>query len=117
MEGTAIRLDGITKRFGDVAAVRGADLEVAAGEIVALLGPSGCGKSTLLRQVSGLDLPTVGSVVLDGTAVTGIDQRCAVAFQEPRLLPWRSLFHNIEIGLPRGTAKKAGQARVDELLE
>ncbi|WP_372593477.1 ABC transporter ATP-binding protein [Actinotalea sp.] len=93
------------------------DLEIAPGEIVALIGASGCGKSTLLRQVVGLDRPTTGSVELDGTPVDGIDPRCAVAFQEPRLLPWRTLAQNVALGLPRGTERTAGARRVAELLE
>lgn len=96
--------------------LRDVDLEIKPGEIVALLGPSGCGKSTLLRQVSGLDAPSTGIVHIDGIAVSGIDQRCAVAFQEPRLLPWRSIAHNVELGLPRSTPKAAGRERVRELL-
>jgi len=93
------------------------ELEVEAGEIVALIGASGCGKSTLLRQVSGLDRPTAGQVLIDGTAVTGIDPRCAVAFQEPRLMPWRTIGQNVALGLPRGTDKDTGAQRVRELLE
>ncbi len=92
-------------------------LEIKPGEIVALLGPSGCGKSTLLRQVSGLDFPDSGNVTIDGSAVAGVDQRVAVAFQEPRLLPWRTIEHNVAVGLPRGTAKADGNDRVSELLE
>lgn len=96
--------------------LRGVDVELRAGEIVALVGPSGCGKSTLLRQVSGLDAPDGGRVLLDGTPVAGIDRRTAVAFQEPRLLPWRTLAANVALGLPPGTPKEAGRARVAELL-
>jgi sulfonate transport system ATP-binding protein len=96
--------------------LRGVDVELRAGEIVALVGPSGCGKSTLLRQVSGLDTPDGGRVLLDGTPVAGIDRRTAVAFQEPRLLPWRTLAQNVALGLPAGTPKDAGRARVAELL-
>ncbi|TBN56762.1 ABC transporter ATP-binding protein [Glaciihabitans arcticus] len=96
--------------------LREVDLEIAPGEIVALLGPSGCGKSTLLRQIGGLDQPTEGNVEIDGNPVTGIDPRSAVAFQEPRLLPWRSVRRNIEVGLARGTASDAGRQRVEELL-
>ena len=93
------------------------NLQIGSGEIVALLGPSGCGKSTLLREVIGLDFPTTGLVLIDGTAVTGADARCAVAFQEPRLLPWRTLAQNVALGLPRGTDRAAGARRTRELLE
>jgi len=105
-------------RGGDARTVlRDIQLEIAPGEIVALLGPSGCGKSTLLRQISGLDRPTAGSLTIDRTPVAAADQRCAVAFQEPRLLPWRTVARNIELGLPRGLDREAGRARVAELLE
>ena len=87
------------------------------GEIVAVVGPSGCGKSTLLRAAAGLGRATSGTVGIDGTPVRGIDPRCAVAFQEPRLLPWRSVAANVALGLPRGTPRAAGRRRVAELLE
>ncbi|MDD9206916.1 ATP-binding cassette domain-containing protein, partial [Georgenia sp. 10Sc9-8] len=57
-----------------------------------------------------------GQILIDGTPVTGVDRRCAVAFQEPRLLPWRSLTRNVALGLPRGTDRAAGQDRVRDLL-
>ena len=97
--------------------LRDVELTIKPGEIVALLGPSGCGKSTLLRQISGLDRPTSGTLTIDGARVAPADQRCAVAFQEPRLLPWRTVARNIELGLPRGLDREAGRARVAELLE
>lgn len=97
--------------------VREIDIDIDAGEIVALIGPSGCGKSTLLRQVGGLDAPTIGRVSIDGSRVDGIDLRCAVAFQEPRLLPWRSIEKNVALGLPRSSDAATGRARVAELLE
>ncbi|QAY64948.1 ABC transporter ATP-binding protein [Xylanimonas allomyrinae] len=96
--------------------LRGVDIELRAGEIVAVVGPSGCGKSTLLRQVSGLDAPTSGRILLDGTPVVGTDPRTAVAFQEPRLLPWRTLAQNVALGLPRQTPRAAGRERVADLL-
>jgi sulfonate transport system ATP-binding protein len=118
-----VSLNGVGRAFpgpadeADRIVLRDVDLRIAPGEIVALLGPSGCGKSTLLRQISGLDRPTAGSLTINGVRVAHADQRCAVAFQEPRLLPWRSVARNIELGLPRGTERATGRARVAELLE
>ncbi|MFC4222285.1 ABC transporter ATP-binding protein [Lysinibacter cavernae] len=97
--------------------LRDINLEVVPGEVLAILGTSGCGKSTLLRITAGLDTASVGEVLIDGTPVSGIDARCAFAFQEPRLLPWRSLADNVALGLPAGTPKQAGRERVAELLE
>ena len=97
--------------------LRKVSLEIAPGEIVALIGASGSGKSTLLRQVGGLDVPDSGSVSVGGAALTGIDQRSAIAFQEPRLLPWRSIGANVDLGLPRGMSRKKRRDRVAELLE
>ena len=61
-----IRLDGLEKRFGDVVAVDGVSLDIAAGEFFSLLGPSGCGKTTTLRMVGGFELPTSGRILLRG---------------------------------------------------
>ncbi|WP_211275577.1 ABC transporter ATP-binding protein [Actinoplanes rectilineatus] len=99
------------------AVLSGVDLEVAAGEVVALLGPSGCGKSTLLRLAAGLDTPTTGSIRVDGRAVTGVEPRCAVVFQEPRLLPWRTLAGNVAYGLPRGTTRDQARSEVARWLD
>lgn len=97
--------------------LRDVDIEIEPGEVVALLGSSGSGKSTLLRLVAGLDRPTDGRIEIDGKAVRGVDPRCAIVFQEPRLLPWRSLAANVEFGLPPGTARPKGSAAVRHWLE
>ncbi|GAA1060465.1 ABC transporter ATP-binding protein [Agromyces bracchium] len=117
-----VALRGVGRAFtapdgGTRDVLRGVDLDVAAGEIVAILGPSGCGKSTLLRIVAGLDHPTSGEVAIDEAPVRPYDVRCAVGFQEPRLLPWRSIEKNVALGLPRGTARRDGRAQVARLLE
>ncbi|MRX43583.1 ABC transporter ATP-binding protein [Agromyces kandeliae] len=117
-----VALRGVGRAFtapdgGTRDVLRDVDLDVDAGEIVAILGPSGCGKSTLLRIVAGLDHPTAGEVAIDDDAVRPYDVRCAVGFQEPRLLPWRSIERNVALGLPRGTGRRDGRAQVARLLE
>ena len=117
-----MRVSGVARRFPapdetQRTVLRDINLDIRSGEIIALLGPSGCGKSTLLRLVAGLDRADEGTVSLGGSEVASLDQRCAVAFQEPRLLPWRSIERNIALGLPAGTPKAEGAARVAELLK
>jgi len=115
-----VRLRGVTRSFptstGLHHVLAGIDLDIAAGEIVALIGASGCGKSTLLRQICGLDTADAGELLIASDPVRPVDQRCAMAFQEPRLLPWRNLAENVALGLPPGTPAAAGRARVGELL-
>jgi len=97
--------------------IRDISLTVRPGEVVGILGTSGCGKSTLLRIAAGLDSPSTGAVRIDGRPVAGVDGRCAFAFQEPRLLPWRTMAGNVAIGLPHGIDLAEGDARVARLLE
>jgi ABC-type nitrate/sulfonate/bicarbonate transport system ATPase subunit len=103
----AVSIRGVGRVFagreGPVAVLQGVELEAAAGEFVAVLGASGCGKSTLLRLVAGLDAPTAGEICIGGRTVTDCDPRCAVVFQEPRLLPWRTVAQNVALGA-RGVA-------------
>jgi sulfonate transport system ATP-binding protein len=82
-----------------VRALDGISLDVAPGEIVAVVGGSGCGKSTLLRLVSGLDNPTQGNVALDGDAIHSPHEKIGIVFQEPRLLPWLTVAGNVGFGL------------------
>jgi sulfonate transport system ATP-binding protein len=82
-----------------VRALDGISLNVAPGEIVAVVGGSGCGKSTLLRLVSGLDNPTQGNVALDGDAIVSPHEKIGIVFQEPRLLPWLTVAGNVGFGL------------------
>jgi sulfonate transport system ATP-binding protein len=112
-----VSLRGVDRTFGTHTVLREVDIEIEPGEVVALLGSSGSGKSTLLRLIAGLDSPTGGRIEIDGEVVRGVDPRCAVVFQEPRLLPWRSLAANVEYGLPSGTARSKGAGAVQHWLE
>ena len=116
-----VTVNGVGRRFAlrdgpDHVILRDVDLSIRSGEIIALLGASGSGKSTLLRLIAGLDQADAGTVEIGGIPVAEVDQRCAVAFQEPRLLPWRTVERNVHLGLPRGTERAAGVERVAELL-
>ena len=100
----AIQLSGVGKQFQisrgrRVQALCSMDLCVAEGEFVSLLGPSGCGKSTILHLIAGLDEPSEGSVLVGGLPPHELQRRreLGIAFQEPALLPWRSVAANLEL--------------------
>jgi NitT/TauT family transport system ATP-binding protein len=99
-------------------ALDGLSLDVAGGEIVALIGPNGCGKSTFLRVAAGLLVPERGRVVLDEVPITEPDSRIGLVFQEPRLLPWRSVAANVTYPLElAGWSRGRRAARLAELLD
>ncbi len=100
-----VTLSRVSKSFRtsreELPVLREIQLEIRSGEFLGILGPSGCGKSTLLRLIAGLDRPTSGAVQLGTRAVTEVDPRCAVVFQEPRLFPWQTVASNVAIGARR----------------
>lgn len=106
--------------FGRGPVLTDLDLHVPSGQVHAVLGPSGCGKSTLLRVLAGLTRATSGRASLGGDAVVEGDDRVAVVFQQPRLLPWLDLRANVALGATRRRRQDptaGSRTEVDELLE
>jgi NitT/TauT family transport system ATP-binding protein len=107
MQSVPLVLQDISKRFGDVQALRPLSLEIGPGELLALLGPSGCGKTTLLKAMAGFFRPTEGTIHCDGRLVTAPGRERGVVFQELAILPWRTVRKNIGHGLEIAGAPKA----------
>ena len=108
-----IRLVGLRKRFGQVEAVAGIDVDIATGEFFSLLGPSGCGKTTTLRMIGGFEMPTAGRIELRGVDVTrDPPERRPVnmVFQSYALFPHLSVFDNVAFGLRR---KQVARSEID----
>ena len=111
----------VHKRFGDLAALRGASVRVDAGRMLALLGPSGCGKTTLLRTIAGLERPESGTIVLGdreltapGTFVAPERRRIGMVFQDWALFPHLTAGRNVAYGVHRAEDR---DARVEEALD
>ena len=117
---TAIELDDLTLRYGEVTGIEDLTLDLAPGEITAFLGPSGCGKTTVLKLIAGLLSPTSGRVRFDGRDVTDVvaEKRGAVmVFQDHRLFPHLSVGDNVAFGLRmRGVARAERRAAADRML-
>ncbi|WP_336739884.1 ATP-binding cassette domain-containing protein [Aureimonas altamirensis] len=103
--GFDIRLAGLTKSFDDRPVLRRLDLHVPAGQFLAVVGRSGGGKSTLMRLLAGLDVPTAGKAEIDGVPATARRASTRLLFQEPRLVPWARVLHNV--GIARGEGWRA----------
>ena len=121
MAGGSIELAGLSKHFGDSAAVDNIDLSVASGEFFSLLGPSGCGKTTTLRLIAGFEQPTSGRILLDGADVSAVAPHrrdVNTVFQSYALFPFLSVFDNVAFGLRYAKTTKAElRTRVGSALE
>ena len=115
-----LTLEGLTRLYGDVAAVSDVSLSVAKGEFVSLLGPSGCGKTTTLQMIAGLVEPTSGRITLDGRDITHEkpDRRgLGIVFQSYALFPHMTVAQNVSFGLEmRRVARAEREARVRQAL-
>ena len=115
-----LTLEGITKSFGETAALQGIEVEIAEGEFFSIVGPSGCGKSTLLRIVAGLERPDGGRVCLENADVTTwepTERGIGMGFQNYALFPHLSAGANIGFGLKGRVPKKELARRVQEIAE
>ena len=106
-DGPAARVRGLTRAFDGRPVLDGVDLDIEPGEFVAMLGVSGTGKSTLLRALAGLDREVTGELSVPGPV--------AVAFQEPRLLPWRRVLANVSLGLRAEDPAAVGRRALEEV--
>ena len=107
--GVAVRLSGITKRFGDFVAVDDLNLDIHEGEFFSLLGPSGCGKTTTLRMIAGFEEPTHGEISVSGEEVQGVPpyrRPVNTVFQSYAIFPHLNVFDNVAFGLRRAKVPK-----------
>jgi putrescine transport system ATP-binding protein len=116
-----VRIDRVTKKFGDVYAVDNVSLDIFQGEFFSLLGGSGCGKTTLLRMLAGLEQPTQGRIFIDGVDVTEVppySRPVNMMFQSYALFPHMTVEQNVEFGLKQEQMPRAERAeRVGEMLD
>jgi len=116
-----VQLRQVTKRFGEIEAVKGISLEVRKGEFVTLLGPSGCGKTTTLRMIGGFEAPDAGEILVDGRPVDGLSataRRTRMVFQNYALFPHLTVRANVNFGLRMHRVPAVdAHARTDGMLE
>src|ERR1700748_720074 len=110
-----LEITGLSKRFGDLDALKELSLAVDSGEFIAVVGPSGCGKTTFLRMVAGLEPATSGTILLDGTPLSGPGSNRGFVFQNDSLLPWRTLLATALIG--REVAGHSGERERKRTLD
>ena len=116
-----IRIKGVSKRFGDFIAVDNVDLDIEQGELFSILGGSGCGKTTLLRMLAGFEMPSSGTIEIDGVDVTTqapYDRPVNMMFQSYAVFPHMNVTKNVAYGLRKEGVQRAEiDKRVDEMLE
>jgi NitT/TauT family transport system ATP-binding protein len=117
-----VSLRDVSKQFSNgTLAIRGVDLDIAAGEFLSLLGPSGCGKSTLLRIIAGLGAPSAGTIswptaIHDASGQA--ERQLGFVFQDPTLMPWANVLRNVMLPLTLARASKADAVpRAAEMIE
>jgi sulfonate transport system ATP-binding protein len=114
---TLVSFRHVRKSWQQVTALQNFSLDIAAGELVALVGSSGCGKSTLLRMLVGLESVTQGDIRINGEPVTGVGKERGIVFQEPRLFPWLTVIDNVMLGLADEKLSRGRSASALAMLE
>lgn len=118
-----VELQGVAKTYvsrdgTQVDAVRPVQLDIGDGEFIAIVGPSGCGKSTLLHMIAGLTQPTSGRILLQEKPVLGTSPDIGIVFQDPVLLPWRTVRDNVLLpSAVRKTGLSSAETRAAELID
>ena len=116
-----IRIRNVSKHFGDFVAVDDVNLDIGKGELFSILGGSGCGKTTLLRMLAGFEIPTAGTIEIDGHDVTNLppyERPVNMMFQSYAVFPHMNVEKNIAYGLVKdGINKDEIAKRVDAMLE
>jgi ABC-type Fe3+/spermidine/putrescine transport system ATPase subunit len=118
---TRLTIEGLTKRFAEVAAVDDVDLDIEDHELISLLGPSGCGKTTTLRCIAGFETPSAGRISFDGVDIVGLQPErrdIGMVFQSYALFPHMTVTQNLAFGLEmRRVGRADAQARISRALE
>jgi spermidine/putrescine transport system ATP-binding protein len=116
-----VRFSGVRKSYGSFEAVKGIDLDIGRGEFVAIMGPSGCGKTTTLRMLAGLEVPSAGTITIDGRVMNDVPMHARdtpMTWQSLALFPFLNVEENVEFGLRmRGMAAADRKAKVAVWLE
>jgi sulfonate transport system ATP-binding protein len=107
--GSAVHIHQLNKQFGSTQVLQQFNLDIKAGEFVAIVGRSGCGKSTVLRLIAGLEQATAGRIDIDSPIGRNTHTDIRVMFQEPRLLPWKTVLQNVQLGLAKDHQQAAKQ--------
>ncbi|WP_370677878.1 ABC transporter ATP-binding protein [Pleomorphomonas sp. PLEO] len=117
----ALTIAGLRRRFEisgrAIDALAGIDLAIAAGELLAVVGHSGCGKTTLLHHVAGLQSPDAGSITFHAPDGPTHDARIGMVFQEPRLMPWKTVRGNLALALKRFASGTEAERRIGDALD